>query len=72
LILLSKGSAAAIFSKKVEIMLTFYRAAIESVLTFSITEWFGSISEKEQFRLDRVKTAFRIIDRDHTGLESLY
>ena len=48
-----------------QIMLTFYRAAIQSVLTFSITVWFGSITVKE-------KTAFRIIGRDLHSLESLY
>jgi len=52
-------------------MLTFYRTAIDSVLTFSITVWFGSITVKEKFRLDRVKIASRIIGRDLTSLESL-
>ena len=66
-----RGIAAALLSKKVEIMLTFYRAAIESVLTFSITVWFRSITVKEKFGLDRVKTASRIIGRDLTSLESL-
>jgi len=54
-------------------MLTFYRAAIESVLTFSITVWFGYITVKEKLILNRVvKTASRIIDRDIPSLESLY
>ena len=47
-----------------QIMLTFYRAAIESVLTFSLTVWFGSVTVKEKVRLNRVvKTASRIMGR---------
>ena len=54
-------------------MLTFYRAAIDNVLTFSITVWFGSITVKEKLRLNRVvKTASRIIDSDLASLVSLY
>ena len=56
-----------------QIMLTFYRTAIESELTFSITVWFGSITVKENLRLNRViKTGSRIIARDLPSLESLY
>ena len=54
-------------------MLNFYRALIESVLTFSITVWFRSIAQKETFRLNRVvKTASRIIGRDLPSLKILY
>ena len=54
-------------------LLTFCRAAIESVLTFSVTVWIGYITVKENFRLNRVvKTASRIIGRDLLSLESLY
>ena len=54
-------------------MLIFYRAVIESLLTFSITVWFGSITQKETLRLNRVvKTASRIIGRDLPNLETLY
>ena len=54
-------------------MLTFYRPAIESVLTFSITLWFGSITVKEKFILNRVvKTASTVIGRDLPSLESLF
>ena len=54
-------------------MLTFYRAVIDTVLTFSITVWFGSITVKEKLGLNRVvKTASRIIGRDLHILESLY
>ncbi|KAK2177780.1 hypothetical protein NP493_578g00012 [Ridgeia piscesae] len=60
------------FGLTTQIILTFYRAAVESVLTFSIIVWFGSITVKEKLILNRVvKTAFRIIDRDIPSLESL-
>ena len=36
-----------IFDLITPIMLTFYRAAIESVLTFSIIVWLGTITVKE-------------------------
>ena len=49
-------------------MLTFYRAAIERVLTFSITEWFGSVTAKEKLKLNRVVE----IGRGLPSLESLY
>ena len=61
------------FGLTTQILLTLYRSAIESVLTFSITVWFGSITVKEKLRLNRVvKTASRIISRDLPSLESLY
>ena len=54
-------------------ILNVYRAVIESVLTFSITVWFGSITQKETFRLNRVvKPASRIIGKDLPSLEILY
>ena len=50
-------------------MLNFYRA----VPIFSITVWFGSITQKETLRLNRVvKTASRIIGRDLPSFEILY
>ena len=56
-----------------QILLQFYRAVIESVLTFSITVWYGSTTVKEKTRLDRVvKTASRIIGLDLPTLDSLY
>ena len=62
------------FGLTTQIMLTFYRAVIESVLTFSITLWFGSIIVKElKLRLNRVvKTASRKIGKDLPSLESMY
>ena len=56
-----------------QIMLNFYKAVIESVLTFSITVWFGFITVKEKLRLNRVvNTASKIIGRSLPHLESLY
>ena len=61
------------FGLTTPVMLNFYTAVIESVLTFSITVWFGSITQKETFRVNRVvKTASRIICRDLPSLEILY
>ena len=46
------------FGLTTQLMLTFYRAAIENVLTFLITVWLGSITVKTNLRLNRVvKTA---------------
>ena len=61
------------FGLTTQVMLNFYRAVIESVLTFSISVWFGSITQKETLRLNRVvKTASRIIGRDLPSHEILY
>ena len=61
------------FGLTTQITLNFYKAVIESVLTFSITVWFGSIAVKEKLRLNRVvNTASKIIGRSLPSLESLY
>ncbi len=61
------------FGLTTQIMLTFYRAAIESVLTFSITVWCGFITAKEKLRMNSVvKTGSRIIGRDLPSFISLY
>ena len=61
------------FQLTTQIMLNFYKAVIESVLTFSITVWFGSVTVKEKLRLNRVvNTASKIIGRSLPSLESLY
>ena len=60
------------FGLTTQVMLNFYRAVIESVLIFSNTVWFGSITQKDTLRLNRVvKTASRIIGRDLPSLEIL-
>ena len=61
------------FGLTTQVMLNFYRAVIETVLIFYITVWFGSITQKETLRLNRVvKTASRKISRDLPSLEILY
>ena len=61
------------FGLNTQVMLNFYRDPIESVLIFSITVWFGSITQKETLRLSRVvKNVSRIIGRDLPSLEILY
>ncbi len=61
------------FGLTTKVMPNFYRAVIESVLIFSITVWFGSITQKGTLRINRVvKTASRIIGRYLPNLEILY
>ena len=55
------------------ILSTFYRSVIESVLTFSITVWFGSASAKDINDLNKViKTASRIIGSDLPSLTEIH
>ena len=55
------------------ILLKFYRAVIESVLTFSITVWFGNTTHKDRAKLNKiVKTSSNIIGIDLPSLESLF
>ena len=52
-------------------MLTLKKVIIEGVLIFSVTAWFGSITVKDKFRLNRVvKSAFSIIGRYLPRLKS--
>ncbi|XP_055494275.1 zinc finger protein Helios isoform X8 [Leucoraja erinacea] len=52
---------------------TFYRGTIESMLTYSITSWFGSCKAYEQRQLNRiVKTASRIIGAPLPFLLEIY
>ena len=61
------------FGLNTQVMLNFYRDPIESVLIFSITVWFGSITQKVTLRLSRVvKNVSRIIGRDLPSLQILY
>ena len=54
-------------------MIQFYRAVIESLLTFSITIWFGSLSQQEKAQLNKVvTTASRIIGTGLPSLENIY
>ena len=55
------------------ILTQFYRAVIESVLTFSITVWFGSASIHNKHMLEGiVKTASKITGCKLPSIESIY
>ena len=55
------------------ILTQFYRAFTESVLTFSITVWFGSASIHNKNMLERiVKTASKITGSKLPSIESVY
>ena len=61
------------FGVSQNILLQFYRAIIESVLTYSLTTWYGSTSQQEKTDLERVvKTASKIVGCDLPSLETLY
>ena len=61
------------FKVNQKILVQFYRATIESVLTGSITTWYGNTTQQEKLELDRVvKTARKIIGCDLPPLEQLY
>ena len=56
-----------------ELLVKFYRAVIESVLTFSIIVWYGNATVADRRRLDRVvKTASKIIGIKLDSLDVLY
>ena len=71
-----KGPAAAVLFKKVKTVWfvhTGHAQLFQECSDISITVWFGSITQKETLRLNRVvKTASRIIGRDVPSLEILY
>ena len=51
----------------------FYCTVIESVLTFSITVWYGNITNEEKDKLNRiVKMAEKIVGCALTPLQSIY
>ena len=61
------------FKVSQQVLLQFYRAAIESVLTFSISTWYGSTSHQERNELDRiVDTASKIIGCHVPSLQVIY
>ena len=56
-----------------DLLVKFYRAVIESVLTQSITVWYGSTTAADRRALERVvKLAARIIGRDLTPISEIY
>ena len=55
------------------ILVQFYRAVIESVLTFSITVWYGSLTAGDNDRIDRIVfTASKIIGLCLDPIQSIY
>ena len=55
------------------ILIQFYRAVIESVLTFSITVWYGTCTATEKDGLNRiVSTASKIIGITLPSIESIF
>jgi hypothetical protein len=55
------------------ILILYYRASIESLLTFNFTTWFCSCSKENKEKLDRViKHAGKIIGPELPSLETLY
>ena len=55
------------------ILLNFYRATIESVLTFSICVWYGSANKTDLKKLTSVvRTAEKIIGISLPSLDSIY
>lgn len=54
-------------------MVQFYRAAVESILTYAITVWFGNMSAEDRRQLDKVvRTASRIVGCDLPPLSDIY
>lgn len=61
------------FGLKSDVLVNFYRAIIESVLTFGITVWYGNISKAETTALNKiVKTASKITGTDLPSLDEIY
>ena len=61
------------FKISTAVMIQFYRSIIESVLTFSITAWYGAASARDKRKLNRVvKTASRIVGCGLPPLDSIY
>ena len=61
------------FGLRREILVRFYRSAIESILTLSTCVWFGRHSQRQRSRLDRVvKAASNIVGCELTSLTVIY
>ena len=53
--------------------ISFNRASVESILTFSITSWFTSLSSSDRNKLDRfVFIASKVIGADLTSVDTIY
>ena len=56
-----------------QILSTFYRSVIESVLTFSITIWYGTATKKDLDQMNKIlKTASNIIGTEVPSLFEIY
>ena len=56
-----------------KLLLQFYRATVESVLTQSITIWYAAASEEDKYKLDRViKSASKTVGCDLPSLSDIY
>ena len=61
------------FRAQQAILLQFYRATVESMLTFSISVWYGNASAEDRLRLQKViHAAEKIIGCELPSLEALY
>lgn len=61
------------FGLSTKALVNFYRCIIESVLTFTITVWYGSMTSQDCKQLKRVvKTAAKIINTDLPQLHDIY
>ena len=61
------------FGLRREILKQFYRATVESVLTFSIIVWYGNLTDRQKQQLSRVvKTASKIVGDELPSLDSIY
>ena len=61
------------FGVSAEAMVSFYRATVESVLTFSITVWYGNATAFERKQLERVvRTASKITGRVLPTVSSIF
>ena len=61
------------FGVRQDLLVKFYRAVVESILTLSITVWYGNTTADDRKRLNRVVgTASFIIGRELPALDKLY
>ena len=61
------------FGLRREILIQFYRSTIESVLTFSISVWYGGLNQRQRNKMDRVvRTASKIVGAELPSLAAIY
>ena len=55
------------------ILVNFYRATIESVLTFAVITWYGGLGEEDRRKFENIVcTCSRIVGSELPSIESLY